>query len=333
MLESSPVIFRPSRFSALTCTQQFFACDSSSVAYRYEQGVSTALHSFNKRKSMIVNQLRAIAFGALAFVSFNPPVSSAQEHETTISAAPGTLVRWVAPGAERCTMRGRSWAALEGACYYPIDLLARPGIIPVSLSGSGDRKLARISVEPFDYGTEEITLPDIPQANPSPQDLRRDAHDRAVLSRIWTRKEGPAKFTLPLGEPVRPLPAGKSFGVKRVYNGKLAEQAHMGSDYDAPVGSPILAVAAGTVVFADEMFFEGNAVFIDHGDGLISMYFHLSEIKVQAGQEVRKGETLGREGSTGRATGPHLWFGVRWHDARINPKYLLEARDRIPSVK
>jgi murein DD-endopeptidase MepM/ murein hydrolase activator NlpD len=63
------------------------------------------------------------------------------------------------------------------------------------------------------------------------------------------------------------------------------------------------------------------------------MYFHLSEIKVQAGQEVKKGETLGREGATGRATGPHLWFGVRWHDARIDPKFLLEAPSRIPEVK
>jgi murein DD-endopeptidase MepM/ murein hydrolase activator NlpD len=221
---------------------------------------------------------------------------------------------------------------LEGTCYYPIDLLDRLGPIAIAISGSGPKQFARISVEPNDYGTEEVTLPDIPQANPSREDLRRNAVDQRLLSRIWARKEGPAKFTLPLGPPVRPLPVGKSFGVKRVYNGKLAEQAHMGSDYDSPVGSSILAVAPGTVVFAKEMFFEGNAVFIDHGDGLISMYFHLSEIKVQEGQEVKKGETLGREGATGRATGPHLWFGVRWHDARINPKFVLEEPSRIPSV-
>ena len=84
---------------------------------------------------------------------------------------------------------------------------------------------------------------------------------------------------------------------------------------------------------AEEMFFEGNAVFIDHGDGLVSMCFHLSEIKVQAGQEVKKGQTLGRIGSTGRATGPHLFFGVRWHDARINPQFLLEDPRKIPAVK
>lgn len=281
----------------------------------------------------MVIHLRGIIFGTLALLCFIlPSVSTAQGHEATISAAPGTLVRWTAPGATRCSMRGRSWAALQDTCYYPIDLLDKPGPIAIALWGRGPKQLARISVEPYDYGTEEITLPDIPQANPSREDLKRDAGDRMLLSKIWRTKEGPPQFTLPLGEPVRPMSVGKSFGVRRVYNGKLAEQAHMGSDYDSPVGSPILAVAAGKVVFANEMFFEGNAVFIDHGDGLISMYFHLSDIKVQAGQEVRKGETLGREGATGRATGPHLWFGVRWHDARIDPKFLLEEPGKIPAV-
>jgi hypothetical protein len=282
---------------------------------------------------MLVIHLRGILFGALALGCFiPPPVSTAQGHEATISAAPGTLVRWAAPGAKRCSMKGRSWAALEGTCYYPIDLLEKPGSITIAISGSGPKELARISVEPNDYGTEEVTLPDIPQANPSREDLKRDASDRALLSKVWMRKEGPAEFMLPLGVPARPLPQGKSFGVKRVYNGKIAAQPHMGSDYDVPVGTPVLAVADGTVVFAKDMFFEGNAVFIDHGDGLISMCFHLSELKVQAGQEVKKGETLGRVGATGRATGPHLWFGVRWHDARINPQFVLEDPGKIPAV-
>jgi len=280
--------------------------------------------------------LRGILSGVGALVLLAPgSFSIAQGLEPTISAAPGTLVRWVEPGAKRCTMRGRSWAALEGACYYPVDLLAKVGPIRVGVAGAGEGRTeyARISVEAHDYGTEEITLPDIPQAHPSRQDLKGVQLDLVHLSKVWSLKEGPARFTLPLGEPVRPLPPGKSFGVKRIFNGKQAEHTHTGSDYDAPVGSPILAVADGTVVLAKEMFYEGNAVFIDHGDGLISMYFHLSELKVQTGQEVKKGETLGREGSTGRATGPHLWFGVRWHDARIDPKFVLEAPVRIPAVK
>jgi murein DD-endopeptidase MepM/ murein hydrolase activator NlpD len=230
-------------------------------------------------------------------------------------------------------MKGRSWAAVEGVCYYPIDLEQPPGVrVSVSRSASGHSTFARITVEAFDYGTEEITLPDIPQAHPSASDLKRDARDRVKLGRIWSRKEGPAKFTLPLGVPVRPLPKGKSFGVKRVFDGKPAPQPHTGTDYPAPVGSPVLAVADGTVVLAEDLFFEGNSVFIDHGDGLISMYFHLASIKVEVGQEVKKGHVLGPIGSTGRATGPHLFFGIRWHDARINPQFVLEDPSKIPSI-
>jgi len=265
-------------------------------------------------------------------LNFQSSPSHARTAEPTASTFPGGVIRWSAPGAMRCGMRAHTWLALKGTCYYPVDLLAKPESIPISITGTHGTRRGRLVVEAHDYGTEEVTLPDIPQANPSPTDLRRDEHDRAVLGKLWTRRDGPPLFTLPLGEPVRPFSPGKSFGVKRVYNGKLAEQAHMGLDYDSPVDSPILAVADGTVVFAQEMFFEGNAVFVDHGDGLVSMYFHLHDIKVQAGQHVRRGETLGREGSTGRATGPHLWFGVRWHDARIDPHFLLEAPERIPAV-
>src|ERR1700722_17488193 len=97
-----------------------------------------------------------------------------------------------------------------------------------------------------------------------------------------------------------------------------------------PIGSPVLAVADGKVALAADLFFPGNAVFIDHGDGLVSMYFHLAEINVKAGDDLKKGHILGKVGSTGRATGPHLFFGVRWHDARINPDLLFEnLRRRI----
>lgn len=230
-------------------------------------------------------------------------------------------------------MKTRAWAALKGSCYYPIDLETTAGTqIPISISAAGRAHYGRILVEAADYGSEDITLPDIPQANPSPEDLRRDARDRAKLARIFTRKDGPPQFSLPLGPPARPLTEGKSFGVNRTYNGKPAAQPHMGLDYPTPIGSPVLAVADGTVAMAEEMFFEGNAVFLDHGDGLVSMYFHLADIEVDAGQKVGKGAALGHVGSTGRATGPHLFFGVRWHDARVNPKFLLEAPEKIPSI-
>jgi murein DD-endopeptidase MepM/ murein hydrolase activator NlpD len=236
------------------------------------------------------------------------------------------------PGTERCGMNRRSWPALHETCYYPVDLLQKPGLIAITRSGNGPSESARISVEPFNYATQEIDLGDIPQANPSPEDLKRAGREESLLTKVWTRKEGPARFTLPLGAPARPLPEGRDFGSKRIFNGKPAGQPHMGADYSTSQGSHVRAAAEGTVVLAEDQFYSGNAVYIDHGGGLISMYFHLSEIKVKAGQEVKKGDTVGLVGTTGRSTGAHLFFGVRWHNARINPQFLLEDPAKIPAV-
>jgi len=262
----------------------------------------------------------------------NSPVFAA-EKQATISAEPGTLVRWSAPGTKRCSMDKRSWPALQETCYYPIDLQQKPGFIKITRWGHGPGQSARISVEPATYETQEIDLGDIPQANPSPKDLKRHARERLLLNKVWKHKETPAKFTLPLGPPAIPLPEGRDFGANRIFNGKPAAQPHTGADYATPVDTPILAVADGKVVIAEDMFFPGNAVFIEHGDDLISMSFHLSKITVKAGQQVKKGDTIGLVGTTGRSTGPHLFFGIRWHGARINPMYLLEDPAKIPAVE
>jgi len=233
-------------------------------------------------------------------------------------------------------MQSRAWEALKGVCYYPIDLeVNKNGKSPrilVSRVTAGRTHTAYIHIDPVDYGVEEITLPDIPQANPSPADLQRDARDGVRLSKIFTAKEGPARFTLPLGQPAAKMPPAQSFGVARVFNGKPAAEPHMGVDYAIPINTPILASAAGTVVMADDLFFEGNSVFLDHGNGLITMYLHLKDIAVKPGQQVAKGRVLGHVGSTGRATGPHLFYGVRWHGARVDPKFLLGNPAAIPSV-
>ena len=96
--------------------------------------------------------------------------------------------------------------------------------------------------------------------------------------------------------------------------------------------TPVVAVANDKVVIAEDLFFPSNVVFIDHGDGLITMSFHLSKMTVKVGQQVQKGDTIGLVGTTGRSTGPHLFFGVRWHGARINPQFLLEDPAKIPAV-
>ena len=229
-------------------------------------------------------------------------------------------------------MGQRSWAALQETCYYPVDLLHAPGRVRVSRKGVGPASFAHISVVASSYGTQEVQLGDIPQANPSPADLRRNARDQALVAKVWARREGPARFTLPLGAPATPLPEAKGFGAKWIFNGKSdSPDTHSGVDYALGLGTPVVALADGTVVVAEDLFFTGKAVFVDHGNGLVSMYFHFSEIKVQAGQDVKKGEALGLVGSTGRVSGPHLHMGVRWHDARIDPQPLLDDPAKIPA--
>jgi murein DD-endopeptidase MepM/ murein hydrolase activator NlpD len=273
--------------------------------------------------------------GALAWAPSSPGSAAeakARTKSAALSAVPGTLVRWSVPGTMRCRMGARSWAPLGDTCYFPIDLEQKPGVITVARQGQGRSETARITVEPRNYGTQEIELPDIAQANPSPADLRRNARERVLLAKVFNRKEGPARFTLPLGRPANPLPEGKSFGVDRIFNGKPAAQPHTGSDYPVPASAPVLAVADGTVLLAQDLFYPGNAVIIDHADGLISMYFHLSDINVQTGQDVRKGDRVGQVGTSGRSTGPHLFFGVRWHNARIDPRFVLGDPAKIPAI-
>jgi murein DD-endopeptidase MepM/ murein hydrolase activator NlpD len=287
---------------------------------------------------IIEHDFRVAALALVAALACTLPAPSfaaearARETPVKLTAAPGTLVRWSVPGTVRCRMHARSWAPLGDTCYFPIDLEQKPGVITVVRQGQGRSETARITVEPRSYGTQAIELPDIPQANPSPADLKRNERERVLLEKVFHRKEGPPRFSLPLGKPANPLPEGKSFGVDRIFNGKPAAQPHTGSDYPVPATAPVLAAADGTVVLAQDLFYPGNAVFVDHGDGLISMYFHMSEIAVQTGQEVRKGDRVGRVGTTGRSTGPHLFFAVRWHNARIDPRFVLEDPARIPAI-
>jgi murein DD-endopeptidase MepM/ murein hydrolase activator NlpD len=230
-------------------------------------------------------------------------------------------------------MDGRSWSALRETCYYAIDLLRSPRVVTMARHSASGVNRSKVSIVPISFPDEAITLGDIPQAAPSPADLRRDAREQAKVARLWQRPDRPAQFTLPLGAPASPLPAAQGFGSRNIFNGNTkTSEIHNGADYALPAGTRVAAAADGRVVLAEELFFAGNAVFIDHGDGLITMYFHLSNIVVKAGQDVRKGEAIGAVGETGRVTGPHLHFGVRWHGARINPALLLEDPARIPAI-
>lgn len=277
---------------------------------------------------MVVYQRCLLAVG----LSVGALTSQASAAVVKIETAPGTVVRWSVPGTKRCGMGAKSWLALQETCYYPIDL-GQKGMIRISRRGAGPLELAQIVVTAASTESENIDLGDSPQAHPTPEDLRRNQRDQALVAKVWTRRSTPARFTLPLGRPTDPLPEGKGFGSKWIFSTKPETwEIHSGVDYAIAAGTPVVALADGMVAVAADLFFTGNAVFIDHGDQLVSMYFHLSDVKVQAGQEVKKGEVIGLVGSTGRVTGPHLHMGLRWRDARINPQILLDDPAKIPSV-
>ena len=261
--------------------------------------------------------------------------SSTSESKASYSATtiPGSIVRWSTPGTIRCAIGKKSWLPLGETCYYPFDVRHKPGVVTVTRTGANSTESARIVIEEHDYGTQEVELPDIPQRNPSASDFKRVAREQTLIARATQQKEGPPRFTLPLGTPTKPLPSGKAFGVKRIFDGKPAPNPHMGIDFAAGPGTPVLAVADGIVVIADDLFYPGNAVYVDHGDGLVSESFHLSEISVKVGDAVKQGDVLGKVGTTGRSTGPHLFFGTRWHGARVNPRLLLEDPSRFTAIK
>ena len=113
------------------------------------------------------------------------------------------------------------------------------------------------------------------------------------------------------------------FGSARVYNGVKRSQ-HLGLDFRASAGTPVHATNSGTVILARPLYFEGNCVMLDHGQGLVTVYMHLSEFKVKEGEKVTAGQLIALSGGTGRSTGPHLHFAVRWRGEYLNPRTLLE---------
>jgi murein DD-endopeptidase MepM/ murein hydrolase activator NlpD len=247
-----------------------------------------------------------------------------------VEAAPGTLVRWVGDGTEECAMDGRRWSALDDTCWFPVDLLREDSVIEVSRWRREKEERARIRIGDYPYSVQYIALEDESRVTLSDENLVRVRREQQLVGALWNL-DGPARFTLPLESPLRDRGSSGRFGSRRFFN-QQPRSPHTGADYSAAAGEPVFSVADGQVVLADDLFFSGFSAFIDHGDGLVSMYFHFSEILVEKGEDVTRGQQIGRVGQTGRATGPHLHFGVRWRGARIDPELLLEEPSLIASI-
>jgi murein DD-endopeptidase MepM/ murein hydrolase activator NlpD len=215
----------------------------------------------------------------------------------------------------------QSWFALAG-----VSLETKPGTYPVNLrtetpAGQAISFEKKIRVERQRYPRALLKVPPRYTA-PSPEDQREIEQDKETKAEAFKTlspdREWKGSFEPPVNAEISDV-----FGVERVFNGSV-QSTHQGLDFRVSTGTSIAAVNRGRIILARPLFFEGNCVVIDHGQGLLTLYLHLSKFLVNEGDEVKKGQPIGLSGATGRATGPHLHLAVRWQGVYLNPQVLLK---------
>lgn len=206
------------------------------------------------------------------------------------------------------------WKAIIG-----IPLGAKPGHHQLTRA---DGSTLDFRIEKKNYASQYITIKNKRKVNPNPQDMTRIRSERgrinSALAHWREASEVDTTFTLPV-----PGRLSSPFGLRRYFN-QQPRKPHSGIDIAAAEGTPIRAPAAGRVIDTGEYFFNGNTVFLDHGQGLVTLYCHMSKIGVKVGQTVKQGDVIGAVGQTGRVTGPHLHWSVSLNDARVDPGLFFE---------
>jgi len=220
-------------------------------------------------------------------------------------------------GAPVMVMRdGGRWIAVIG-----IPLSTRPGKVKVAIARAGvPPSTAELPIKPKQYVEQKLKVAP-GMVDLSPEDLARVERERPLIQGALATFSDAPPVTLRLEQPV-PGRRSSSYGMRRVFNGQ-PRAPHTGMDIAAPTGTPIVAPAAGTVVATGDYFFNGGTVIVDHGQGLVTMYCHLSAIDVKPGDSVAAGAPLGKVGATGRVTGPHLHWGVTLNRTMVDPALFL----------
>ena len=195
--------------------------------------------------------------------------------------------------------------------------------------GSGAQRLTRkvpFEVRQGTYGEETLTV-DPRHVRPSPKDLERIRREQEELKQIYASGSRSRLWQGAFRVPV-PGEMNGPFGTRRVFNGEL-QSHHTGTDFRAQTGDPVHAAAAGVVRLTKDLFYSGNAVVIDHGAGVFTSYSHLSRIDVKVGQKIGNGQAVGLAGATGRATGPHLHWGVKVNSINVDPMAFVRVTDLL----
>jgi len=189
--------------------------------------------------------------------------------------------------------------------------------------GSEFKYVKKIRIAPAHYPRVAITVSK-QFTEPNPQQLKQIAADKEVKRNIFSRTAAEQLWRNDFKAPVE-APVSGVFGTERVFNGEVKSR-HLGLDYAVGAGTPVRAINAGTVLLAQKLYFEGGFVVIDHGQGLMSLYLHLSDFKVKEGDAVTAGEVIADSGASGRATGAHLHLAVRWQGVYLNPAVVLSLQ-------
>lgn len=208
------------------------------------------------------------------------------------------------------------WKAVVG-----ISLYTEPGEEKLKVQRGDASQTIRFKVERKTYAKQEIHIKNKRMVTPNEEDLKRIRKESKIIGaqlRNWRDADTvQMDFILPVDGRL-----GSPFGLRRIFNNRRPSR-HRGLDIAANEGEPIMAPAAGVITDTGNYFYTGNTVFIDHGQGLVSLYCHLSRIDVQEGEHVVQGRVIGAIGSTGRVTGPHLHWGVSLNNTRIDPMLFL----------
>ena len=206
----------------------------------------------------------------------------------------------------------QKWLAVVG-----ISLDTKPGRYAIRVEGRG----LGFTVRDKRYAVQRLTIKDKRKVEPTADDLKRIRRDSAIIKAALAAWHPKAQVALQFDLPVRG-PVSSPFGLRRIFNGE-PRRPHSGIDIAVPAGTRIHASAPGRVAAIGNFFFDGNMVMIDHGQGLVTMYGHMEKILVKKGQRLARGEVIGLVGQTGRATGPHLHWGVSLNNARVDPTLFL----------
>ena len=228
-----------------------------------------------------------------------------------------------------------SFSALVGADVEAKATVSKISLKVVRQSGQERQTELPVKVKAKTFRTESFNVaPSFDQM--TPETLEEIGREQAAFKRAFEASAAERLWEPPFVRPVPHEASASSFGSRRIING-TPRAPHSGTDLSAPAGADVVAANHGRVVLVGNFFFAGGSVVLDHGGGLYTMYFHLSEFKVEEGSMVKKGDVVGLSGATGRVTGPHLHWGARLANARIEPFELLKkisnSGDRASGTK